>query len=843
MMKDFISRLEEYLNKTIRYKYIYSFIIIAMIVMTCILVNQALLPEKIYSIEDAHLFGIEKINGGGLISRTSDPQILLNALNNSRISNVLIKLGEPVEEDLNFQVFYAAKGEGLSETKSKRLPIKIGTSEIKVNISANIDTLRIDFADKKDRYININKVIINPSIALKDFIKLSVIYSFVIWSFFIFLWGMLLGDKSFFEFLFIQRWVIGIVVLVLCVLLELHGSSIGLYADLFGHPELNDVLLGKNRPIRSDEWLVFTPFAFSQYYSDFSLMSNIVRGTLTNMFMTYGQAVWDPAMIYRPSQWGYLFLTPGEGLAFFWMGRWIVLFLVSFEFSWRVLAKDKLISLCYAGMMAFSPVVQWWFSVNSIVEILVAGQGMVLLWKLYLTQEKRIFRIIYGATLLWCVGIYILSLYPAWQVSFGYVFLLLFVWVTLQERDKLCCVRQDAFLWCVGVFLMLAPILNVINESWDMICITKNTEYPGARFETGGHWEKNLPGLSWSFLYGASLFLPFKDIPVINNCEVANYFSLSPLGLFIFIYLCHKKKIDVLMRLLIIGCVLFTLWAFWGIPAWLAKISMLFSVPLNRGKTAADFLNLLLLCRGAYLFKIHEMYPSRLLRIILATMTAGCTTICVWQIVPDYMNISRIIISMLVISISSMIFLSPICRKGAIWILAVMFTMGATVNPLAKGVESIYGQPIGSKIYDIASKDKSLWIVEDSAGFSYSDFPIMFGAPTINSVNVYPAISRWEKLDNGDNRKIYNRYAHIPIQIVEQNSKLSFELVQGDLYRVKLRPSDLNILNVKYIMTKDNIEKKSTENVKFDLIYENCGVRIYETNYVKYDAGAALRTM
>ncbi|MBQ9441911.1 MAG: hypothetical protein IJU55_02750 [Selenomonadaceae bacterium] len=78
---------------------------------------------------------------------------------------------------------------------------------------------------------------------------------------------------------------------MLCTIFEIHGSSISIYADILQHPELSDIIFGKYRPIRSDEYVVFTPFAFSQYFTNFSLISDIVRGTATNMFMTYGQAV------------------------------------------------------------------------------------------------------------------------------------------------------------------------------------------------------------------------------------------------------------------------------------------------------------------------------------------------------------------------------------------------------------------------------------------------------------------------------------------------------------------------------------------------------------------------
>lgn len=249
-----------------------------------------------------------------------------------------------------------------------------------------------------------------------------------------------------------------------CVLSELHGSSIGLYADILGHPELNTVLLGKNRPIRSDEWLVFTPFAFSQYYTGFAYFGEIVRGTLTDMFLVYGQPVWDVAMLFRPAQWGYLFLDQGSGLAFFWMGRLIVLFLVSLEFG-RILTKNKYLSIAYALMLSLSPLVQWWFSVNSLVEILAVGQGMVILFHKYLSTPRKKCRLLYLLGIMWCGGIYFFAIYPAWQVSFGYVFLGLLVWTGLENKSGLAFCRQDWWAWCLGLILLIIPVCsNMITD-------------------------------------------------------------------------------------------------------------------------------------------------------------------------------------------------------------------------------------------------------------------------------------------------------------------------------------------------------------------------------------------
>ena len=159
------------------------------------------------------------------------------------------------------------------------------------------------------------------------------------------------------------------------------------------------------------------------------MISDIVRAAPTNMFMIYGQAVEHLAMIFRPAQLGYMFLDQGSGLAFFWVSRLVVLFLISFEFAQKILSAKRSVSLLYAVMVTFSPLAQWWWAVNFIAEILAA------------------------AGFLWCAGIYILSMYPAWQVPFGWTFLLCMIAATVASDNVSQVLRRDKIFWLVGVQL------------------------------------------------------------------------------------------------------------------------------------------------------------------------------------------------------------------------------------------------------------------------------------------------------------------------------------------------------------------------------------------------------
>ena len=75
------------------------------------------------------------------------------------------------------------------------------------------------------------------------------------------------------------RWAFAALIFIVCVLLKLHGSSIGMFNAYL--PTVSDPtaahhysLIGKERYLRSDEWVVHTPVYFSQNYNGYSLYSD-----------------------------------------------------------------------------------------------------------------------------------------------------------------------------------------------------------------------------------------------------------------------------------------------------------------------------------------------------------------------------------------------------------------------------------------------------------------------------------------------------------------------------------------------------------------------------------------
>ena len=100
--------------------------------------------------------------------------------------------------------------------------------------------------------------------------------------------------------MFKYRYYIATTIFLLCVILGVNGSSIGLVTSYFGVTD-NDIFLGTSRTIRSDEWACFTPMTWSQYYGahPFSYYSEIIRATSTDVFLEYGQPIRSFLSVFR----------------------------------------------------------------------------------------------------------------------------------------------------------------------------------------------------------------------------------------------------------------------------------------------------------------------------------------------------------------------------------------------------------------------------------------------------------------------------------------------------------------------------------------------------------------
>lgn len=633
--------------------------------------------------------------------------------------------------------------------------------------------------------------------------------------------------RAFFRF----RWLLALVLLTFCVFFEIHGSSISIYSDMLGTPDIN--LIGKSRPIRSDEWRVNTPLAFSQYYNNFHKYSDIPRGTLTDMGTIYGQPVKDWTLIFKPFYIGYLFMSQGRGLSFFWMGRWIALFLISFEFGLLVCRRKKLWALCYAFSIAFAPLVQWWFAVNFIAELLIFGQTGVLLVNAYLKSGNYLHRLFYTLCLSWVSCSYAWSLYPAWQVPLAYVFGACALSTLIENRNNALFSKKDIALAVLYIFLTAGLLGMLLYDSRDTVKIVRNTVYPGSRFITGiGATPAKFIKYTFSYLWG--IILPFTDFTqTTNNCEAARFFDLAPLGIILmFENWIKKKKADSLsvsmaVVLLFSGC-----WFLFKWPAPLARFTLMSNVT-ERIVIGSGLVNLILLYRA---LSDSDSGINESVSLVLSALFSGILPYIAYKAYPFDLHIVSHVLIMSAVSL--LLWFFALRKKDiafAVTFCLVLLVCGCTVNPVAHGTDSIYKSPVINEIHKIASSDSGLWIVNDN--LIYNNLPIIAGARTINSINTYPALERWRGIDPEEKYSdIYNRYAHIIVKIATDSrndaAQKKFQLNFPDSFTVILTASDLRTLQVRYILSSSIIPSFIDASVHCEEIYCYNTFRIYKLDYL-----------
>ncbi len=636
--------------------------------------------------------------------------------------------------------------------------------------------------------------------------------------------------KKFGELMYKYRYYVLIAIFILCVLFDISGSSIGMWKDIIASDVSDDgVIFGKSRAIRSDEWAVLTPMTFSQSFDGFKYFSDIIRADKTDVFMIYGLPTLNIMQIFRPFQLGFIFLGISKGLSFFWCGRLIALFIVTFEMCMILTKKNKLLSLIGAIMITLAPMVQWWFAVNGIAEIFIFGQLAIILLHKYINVNDLKKRCLYLLGMVLCAGGYVMVMYPAWQITMVYIFIALALWIIIDNRKNIKINYKDIISIIIAILIFSLCMVYILMQSMDTIKLVMGTVYPGSRCEVGGH------GAEKYFNYLMNIFTPSKDVLLKSNtCELSTMFSLFPIGYILAIgVMIKERKKDLGLILLLIVDIFLSIWCVIGMPEILSKLTLMSNTTVTRVMLAIGYADILILLRSISLSK--EPYTIKTSIIISVLLTIVMVIMC--KIVHRQYITIKMAISMAIMTVYLFYFAMRYNGKYGKYLFTcgitfVMIMAGGTVNPIRRGTDVIYKSNIIKKVQEINNEETGIWIVEE-LGFPVANYILMAGVPVINSTNTYPNMERWKKLDlDGHYEDVYNRYAHIGMKLRKSNEEYEekFELIQADAFNVYIEPQELKELNVKYIFTINELEKFDTEEIKFVKLYDYNNYKIYKIN-------------
>lgn len=759
---------------------------------------------------------------GELTSTTDDAYLVYHGVNDY-VSKLELSV-ETDEQPVDVKIYYS-EGEDFSEENAIQKTFVQGET-ISFAIDSYVTDLRVDLGAAVGQSFKLKKVTLDKPEVL--FARSTITKAVLLTLGLIFVFAhVILGPAKLYSLLDRYRYWVAAGLIALAVLFELSGSSLGSWGNYISMD--NDGLLaGEFRPIRSDEWAVNTPFTMSQFYDGYTSVSNIIRGTLTDVSIVYGQPAFSINLIFRLFGIGYVLLGSSYGLAFFWYARLIILFLVTYEFVKWLTNGNKPYAVLGSILITFAPIVQWWFAINGLVEMLIATQLSLLFLDKYIKTDNSKKRALYFLVILLCAGNFVLTFYPSWMVPMAYIILGFAVWIIIENWSILKFKKIDVvnIVWMTAVFVGLVGY--IFYSSKDTIDAVMNTVYPGSRLVGGGGFE--LENLWGGF---ANMFFPFKEYTDIHNAsEQAFFFDLFPLGILLSLfYMIKNKKKDTLIIILLGLSVFFLIWMCVGYPDIIAKLTMLNRSQPRRSYLAFGLINIFLLLRVLAVSNIK-------IKPIWGVAAAGAYAVAaalinqkLYQVFLDGPVLIAAIFVMAFVCAFLVISLNHKAKIVTVVIGLVVLISGISVNPLQQSTDPVEKMEIGQELKSIQKEDEGKWIVE-GMGLPMNNFLLMFGLPTINSTNVYPNLELWEKIDTKHQyEEVYNRYAHIVVKAVSNDDpeKGVFEELWPDLFSVNLTIDDMKLMDVKYLFTVNDLAliPEFEQGTEFLYISED-GFRVYK---------------
>lgn len=632
--------------------------------------------------------------------------------------------------------------------------------------------------------------------------------------------------KIFADFIIKFRFIIGFFIFLIFVIFKVNGSSIGywneVFPDSYNQSESREPLVGKYRPVRSDEWLVQTPFYLAQSEDGMPVHNSSLSNDGQNMILNYNAPVKDISIIGKPFNWGYLFLKSDRALSWYWGSKIVGLVLISFEACLIITKGRKYLSLLGSAWITLSPAIQWWF-MQHIGDLAFFTLAIFVAFTYYLSESSSKRKKIAMLTLFTssCIG-FVLVIYPPVQVPMAYFLIIMFIATLAQKWCSINLKTFDYVAIAISLIIIMAILAHVFIISFDSLKLSLNTAYPGKRVSVGG-------GMHLTDLFGylTNWLIPYRGITFSNNCEVSNYFSFLPIVIILAPYWMYKNKDKDFIGIgLLLSSLLFLIWSFVKFPTFFAHITLLSYVTSGRAIVCVGFFAML---ATIWLFsKLQADNLSWKIKSIALILMIAFYYIVLWSNqISSYFGQNWKIFTFVFFSLLTLCFLEKRLKLFFyIGMFGLIIISGAIVNPINIGIGAVTNSQVSHEVKMIQKESPNAkWVGMQQ---SYNYLPAL-GVKTFNSVNFSPNLKTWHKLDPSKQfENIYNRYAHVNVEFV--NHQTTFQLNQADMFTVFINVNQVKSLGIKYICTISNLDDLNNDNVQFKQVTkaDQSGWKIYE---------------
>jgi hypothetical protein len=588
----------------------------------------------------------------------------------------------------------------------------------------------------------------------------------------------------------------GVAVLLLAVALgglgvatKTNFSSVGMWDHYLPAGTSSDaVLLGTPRAIRSDEWLVHTPWMLAQANAGLPLGNQNIGGNHAPLLTSV--PVDHPFMAFQPEFWGFFILDSERAVAWLWMYKVLGLFASAFMLLMLLTRSNLAVSLLGAVWLLVSSYTQWWFSSN-LAEILI-GFCLSMVGLAYVSLGTRLPGMLAGfVALVLGTATFVLQLYPAYQVPLGYLALTLVAACCLDPARRAAFKQRMPLrlaLLLVAGAILVALFLAVWNDARTTVDAITATVYPGKRTAVGGE-------MTWTRLFDG-LFEPWRigeevhPYAVLNASESSNFLLLFPLVVVALLVLRRRAAKDPVLVALATFCCVFAAWMVVTLPHALAvtlsKATLLSFVAAPRAMPALGLASILLCATWIAAQRARHDGQTRLpiwacMLVVVAVYHYGA-----WIVAEDpaYFTGWRIMLGCFAAALGALAIWRGRLAAFA-WLVLLLAIPGVAVNPLVHGLGPLIDKPSMVAARRASLDEPTLWI-----GVGSSATPQALkanGMQVFGGATYVPDQVRMSVLDpQGRWNTVWNRYAHVVVDSQPGLEAPAFELLHPDLYRVRL---------------------------------------------------------
>ncbi len=518
---------------------------------------------------------------------------------------------------------------------------------------------------------------------------------------------------------------------------------------------------GEPRPIRSDEWEVITPMALSQHahLPPFPIVNHDL-GTGGQNMLVVGMSsvpVVHLSTLAKPATWGFFVLPLPQALAWYWWFPFFGCFGVLWALLGRMGIPDWRASAALSAALAWSP---YSVAFSGWPAYLLFFGASALLCGICILRSTRWQQALPNAAGLGLAAAgYALVLYPAWQISLGYLLAAVALAWGWNNRQSLCWGRVQAFGVLLSVGIGALILFMWWSDAAPAVRAIQATIYPGQRSTSvGGDIDP------WYLIKGLlSPSTMYQTPPLMDASDAGSIIWLFlPLTLAAAWQVWRQRKLDAVVLALVVYIAFALCYIYVGLPEPLARLSLWGRVTSYRMDLALGGAQVLLL---AWLWRQGHTGP-RWLAVFAAVLSLAAIVWC-WQTLPALvaLAISPSFLCLSALAWATSAYWIVIGRLGAATGLVAAWTLASALpfNPLVQAPSLIAVTPALAN--HLAPDDRVAVIGERR----WSLLLPAAGMAVVNAVHYHPPAALWREFDPQNlEATVHNRYQRLLLELKPQ---------------------------------------------------------------------------